>query len=212
MKKKMKFILTCLLAVVLVLAGTLLLVPKERDATLADLSYTVTDGELTITDCRASASGKLVIPSSIQGYPITSIGSGAFSYCTKLTSVTISSGITSIGDFAFNGCTKLTSVTIPDSVTSIGKGAFIDCKGLTEITIPNSIASIDEYMFHNCGGLTSVIIGSGVTCIDSSAFENCPELKDIYYTGTEEQWRKIPLSGHQETLINATKHYSYTPR
>ena len=34
--------------------------------------------------------------------------------------MTIPDSVTSIGDGAFSGCSGLTSVTIPDSVTSIG--------------------------------------------------------------------------------------------
>ena len=35
--------------------------------------------------------------------------------------------VTSIGEGAFSGCSGLTSVTIPNSVTSIGSGAFYEC-------------------------------------------------------------------------------------
>ena len=52
-------------------------------------------------------------------YSVTSIGYGAFVYCSSLTSVTIPNSVTSIGYGAFEGCSSLTSVTIPNSVTSI---------------------------------------------------------------------------------------------
>ena len=47
-------------------------------AGLADLTWTTTDGEITITDCDAATSGELVIPDTIGGNPVTSIGIQAF--------------------------------------------------------------------------------------------------------------------------------------
>ena len=50
----------------------------------------------------------IVIPETVDydgiTYSVTSIGDGAFYYCSGLTSVTIPNSVTSIGDNAFNGC------------------------------------------------------------------------------------------------------------
>ena len=47
-------------------------------ADLSDLTYTTTDGELTIIDCNEAATGELIIPDTIGGNSVTSIGDYAF--------------------------------------------------------------------------------------------------------------------------------------
>lgn len=69
---------------------------------------------------------------------------------------TIPDSVTSIGDGAFSGCSNLTSIIIPDSVTSIGYYAFAGCRNLENITIPDSVTSIGGWAFNNCNNLTSV--------------------------------------------------------
>ena len=110
---------------------------------------------------------------------VTSLGQEAFVGCTGLTSVTIGNGVTSIGDYAFNDCGGLTSITIPDSVTSIGWSAFKGCIGLTSITIPNNVTSIGTEAFRGCTGLTSVTIPDSVMRIGGGAFYGCSGLTSI---------------------------------
>ena len=64
---------------------------------------------------------------------VTSIGNGAFSGCSGLTSIDIPDGVTRIEDGAFSGCSELTSITIPSSVTSIANDALVGCDKLTTI-------------------------------------------------------------------------------
>ena len=97
-----------------------------------------------------STSGAITIPSTLGGYPVTSIGEEAFLRCGLLTSVTIPDSVTSIGRAAFAGCGSLTSVTIPNSVTSIEDYAFAGCKSLTSVTIPDSVTSIGRSAFSDC--------------------------------------------------------------
>ncbi len=116
----------------------------------------------------------VTIPNSV-----TSIGNGAFSGCSGLTSVSIPNSVTSIGARAFYGCSGLTSVTIGNSVTSIGDHAFYDCSSLTSMSIPNSVTSIGEWAFNDCSSLTSVTIGNSVTSIGDYAFYDCSSLTSV---------------------------------
>ena len=112
---------------------TFLVIPLHA-ADVSDLSYDASGDTVTITDCDEAASGALVIPDTIEGKPVTSIGDGAFYDGSSLTSITIPDGVTSIGYQAFRNCKSLTSITIPDSVNSIGDYTFSGCTSLTTVT------------------------------------------------------------------------------
>ena len=57
----------------------------------------------------------------------------------------IPNSVTSIGSGAFAYCSGLTELTLPNSVTSIGDGAFGDCSGLSKITSLAEIPPVCGY-------------------------------------------------------------------
>jgi hypothetical protein len=74
----------------------LLLLLALPAAVHAQFTFTTNNGAITITGYIGSNS-LVVIPSSTNGLPVTSIGDYAFYNCTNLTDVTIADSITSIG-------------------------------------------------------------------------------------------------------------------
>ncbi len=141
------------------------------DGTVEITGYWGKEGEII--------SGKLVIPSEINGKRVTSIGDSAFFQCSGLTQISIPEGVISIGNSAFCFCTGLTQISIPEGVASIGIGAFGQCTGLTQISIPKSVASIGNSAFSGCYRLTQISIPAGVTSIGNGAFGFCSVLTEI---------------------------------
>ena len=143
------------------------------------LEYTISQNAITLTSIGSCTASDIVIPSEINGLPVTSIGGAVFRNCSQLTSISIPNGITSIGNYAFSNCSNLTSISLPDSLISIENYVFPNCSKLTSITIPEGITSIGSYAFSDCTALTSISIPDSVTSIGSYAFNGCSHLTSI---------------------------------
>ncbi len=174
---------------------------SATDITEGIYTYTVVDGEATITSCDETITGDIIVPSELGGYPVTAIGTGGIAHCyevasivlpdsietigrsafsgSRFASLSIGQNVSSIGDYAFSQCDKLESVVIPDSVTSMGDYAFADCLSLKSVVIGNGLTTIEGASFHDCMNLTTLTLGNGVQLIDNMAFEGCYNLKSI---------------------------------
>ncbi len=184
--------------------------------------YYIEGDAVTITGCNAGASGKLVIPATIRGKPVTSIedyafgnstsltsitipdsvtsiGMASFIDCTSLKSVTIGNSVTSIGTMPFSGCTGMTSITIGDSVTRIGTNAFDHCTSLTSITIPDSVTSIGDGAFW-ATGLTAITIPDSVTRIGDAPFLSCKSLTKVTFLGDAPKAGRQVFKGSTPTI------------
>ncbi len=132
---------------------------------------------------------KLVIPSTYDSKPVTSIGDLAFVGCDELTSVTIPDSVISIGDLLFGNCSGLESIIVSENNTKYHSknNCLIETESKTLIAgcknsiIPDdgSVTSIGDDAFFVCDGLTSITIPNSVTSIGSGAFENCSALTSI---------------------------------
>lgn len=130
--------------------------------------YSVVDPEIT----------DVVIPKTVYGYRVTSIGNGAFEERTGIRTVKLPAGINKIGSSAFEDCSNLTEVTLPaeSGVTEIEDYTFSGCTSLTEITIPPSVSKIGAYTFDGCNSLETVNIFNLSAWCDIDFYEYRPEL------------------------------------
>ncbi len=127
--------------------------------------------ELTAFDTTAEVA-YAEIPSTAQGYSVTSIRMGVFAFNNKLKTVTLPDSVTSVGIASFNECENLKEVYLGNSVDSIGTSAFAHCKNMEKLTIPKSVRMIGYGAF-------------------THALTENTGLKELHYTGTEEQWNEL---------------------
>ncbi len=159
MKRKLLSALFCMAVVIvaLFLLPTQVCVAADDYTGGLDCTYEIFNGEITIMDAYNS-SGDISIPSTLDGYPVTSIGDAAFAGCSGLTSITIPDSVISIGSYAFQGCTNLSCIVIGDGVASIGNYAFENCTSLSYVTIGDSVSNIGKAAFYECYSLSGVYI------------------------------------------------------
>ena len=137
----------------------------------------------------------------------TDTGYATFYGCNNLQNVKLPKSLTKIGDWSFRACSNLKNIQIPENVTSIGNLAFCS-SGLTSITIGCGVTSIGNYAFKYCNRLKSVIIPSSVSFVYEWAFSDCNNITDVYYQGTEQQWKNIRIMSGNGGITNATIHYN----
>ncbi len=174
-----------LLMILLLLTSTLSIFALPTAAkTSGVLTYSISNGAVTITDCDPIVSGTLDIPASLDGYPVTSIGSFAFDACTALQSIILPQGLTSIGVRAFQNCSSLQSIILPQGLTSIEIRAFLGCSSLQSIKIPEGVPSIGTETFYGCSSLQEVTLPVSVKTIEDRAFYFCDKIETVWYGGT----------------------------
>ena len=135
--------------------------------------------------------------------------SSPFVYNKKIKSIVIESGITHLGYGAFTNCVNLNSVTIASSVKGIGYSTFSNCTSLESISLPSGVTYIDGSTFYNCTGMKSVIIPKSVKSIYYSAFYGCTSLENVFYVGSENDWKNIDIMSNNDCLTDATIYYNY---
>lgn len=135
---------------------------------------------VTITKYTGTES-TVILPSTINSWPVTKIGEAAFQDNTTITSVTIPDSVTEIGSNAFAGCTNLTSVNYAGDWSKLtiqsGNPAVEDAANAQLFDfefIPNNTAVIVKKYNGTAADVTipSHYNGTPVTTIGNAAFRD----------------------------------------
>lgn len=114
-------------------------------------------------------SGILIIPSEINGQPVTSILSGAFSGRTDIKGIVLPDSITEIGAGAFMNCTNLEYVLFGDNQSIITEGSFVGCTSLNFVQLPAALTTIEADAFNGCTALTYLVMPSADIIVKDNA-------------------------------------------
>ncbi len=161
-------------------------------------TYTVDKrtGEAGITGVR-NCPRTMVVPSTIDGYKVTTIEEGAFRGQSNLVEAYLPETLNTIFSSSFADCTSLTRVILPSGMSGLIFGSTFDgCKSLREICtgyyyngslitvmsgFPEKLDISGTYVFRGCESLEAIRlpkgnIGGG---IGSGWFDGCKSLNTV---------------------------------
>jgi hypothetical protein len=157
--------------------------PPQFGTTADGWNYVSDQVKYTLITGYAGSNSAVIIPSMINGLPVTGIGSHAFENF-GVTSVTIPNSVTSIVEAAFAYSSSLRNIAVAEGnpVYSSLNGVLFDRSQTTLIqypagnpaasyAIPNGVTHIGDYAFFDCFSLTSVFFIGNAPSVGLNAFD-----------------------------------------
>ena len=86
--------------------------------------------------------------------------------------------VENLGKEAFSGCSRLTEVALSSKIATITRQTFANCSFLKKVTLPSSVKTISEKAFYNCSMLNDIDL-SNVNVVENNAFESCVSLTNV---------------------------------
>ncbi len=168
------FIVMCIFSISTVIVSPLTTEAATRFTAVSNgvsWTYSLLAGNAVDVRLASTVSGQLVVPSSLNGYPVTTV-SGTHStssyttmlgsYGANITSVIFPDSLKEIGDCSLRSKSKITYVYVPEGVTKIGYMTFANMDNLSSITLPSTLTTLGYGVFYD-SGITSLTIPGGVT-------------------------------------------------
>lgn len=145
--------------------------PSAETYDSGDYTYTLDSGEATVVRCNDFISEEIIVPDTLDGYPVTAVGDFAFSAVSEVGE--------SWGNTVITYSYNYQKITLPESVKTIGRYAFAENKNLQEVVLPEDLTDFNYCAFMNCKNLNKINIPDGVECLPDALFMGCSKLKTL---------------------------------
>lgn len=137
-----------------------------RDFPVSDESIfsirTVKDG-VEIEGCERDTKEKVVVvPDTLAGKKVTSIGFGAFTELENVEAIVLPDSVTRIGESAFTNCEKLKFVHFGKGLKTTGNMVFNSCPALKEIELPEGMTTMTGVFVFGCSSLEVITVPATV--------------------------------------------------
>ena len=172
-------------------------------------TYEVADGAVTITGY-IGTEVNVVIPETIDTYPVTAIGETAFADNTTLESITLPGSVNQVKSL-LNTCANLKRIYIPEiadwfeiqfagNLLAGGRELYVNGVLLEDLVIPDTVT---EVKFTDYAHLKSVTVHNQVKVMD---FSGCGNIKTVYVQDLK-AWCEIdfvtnPLTYAEKLFVN----------
>ena len=183
---KIKKLVMMMLAVVFVITSCIALsLTSSAAKTDEGFSYTISREAVTITGYTGEET-EIIIPSEIEGYPVTAIADNAFIADNDIESFVISDNVEKIGRLSICGCLNLKSLHIGAGLKSLGKNSLQLFPSLEKITVSeenkifkcvNNCLIKRDTIYLGCKNST-IPDDLSITSIASYAFSNIYDLTE----------------------------------
>ena len=140
---------------------------------------------------------------------ILGIGEFAFYDCKKLATMNFPYSIKEFGEYAFDN-TALKKVIIPENIVIHGDGGGIGCMSYEKIVFEDTSTDKAKYVTFSMldGKMPSVkviyikTIPSDKILASEEDIEEMPNLKKIYFAGSEQKWNELTYESFRTELEN----------
>ena len=171
------------LSIILVLAAVMTVFcscgkKESKPITSGDFTYVVLEDETAKIVGYGSVDEiiTLKLPSALDEYTVTVIGSEAFTGNDKLNVVYLPETVKVVEENAFAGSSIRKLFAHQSVLEEIGESAFAECHNLIQVDLPRTLTAVEKNAFYYCETLKTVNFRGNTQNIDKFAFDACEKV------------------------------------